>query len=117
MITGTPSPDFRGQSLAAIKNRSLLCFAIPGLILAYLVYVFFAFEVNDALKDAKLDNAKILVGDSYSYKTVVSHDNRSGRYVVAIEGEKKAAMRRANNQNGCCLMAKTQMLIWLMGIA
>ena len=89
MITGTPSPDFRGQSLAAIKNRSLLCFAIPGLILAYLVYVFFAFEVNDALKDAKLDNAKILVGDSYSYKTVVSHDNRSGRYVVAIEGEKK----------------------------
>jgi len=89
MMTGTPSPDFRGQSLAAIKNRSLLCFAIPGLILAYLVYVFFAFEMNDALKDAKLDNAKILVGDSYSYKTVVSHDNRSGRYVVAIEGEKK----------------------------
>ena len=89
MMTGTPSPDFRGQSLAAIKNRSLLCFAIPGLILAYLVYVFFAFEVNDALKDAKFDNAKILVGDSYSYKTVVSHDNRSGRYVVAIEGEKK----------------------------
>ena len=89
MITGTPSPDFRGQSLAAIKNRSLLCFAVPGLILAYLVHVFFAFEVNDALKDAKLDNAKILVGDSYSYKTVVSHDNRSGRYVVAVEGEKK----------------------------
>ena len=89
MITETPSPDLRGQSLAAIKRRSLLCFAIPGLILAYLVYVFFAFEVNDAFEDAKLDNAKILVGDSYSYKTVVSHDNRSGRYVVAIEGEKK----------------------------
>ena len=89
MITGTPSPDLRGQSLAAIKRRSLLCFAIPGLILAYLFYVFFAFEVNDAFEDAKLDNAKILVGDSYSYKTVVSHDNRSGRYVVAIEGEKK----------------------------
>ena len=35
MITGTPSPDLRGQSLAAIKRRSLLCFAIPGLILAY----------------------------------------------------------------------------------
>ncbi len=89
MITETPSPDLRGQSLAAIKRRSLLCFAIPGLILAYLVYVFFAFEVNDAFEDAKLDNAKVLVGDSYSYKTVVSHDNRSGRYVVAIEGEKK----------------------------
>ena len=89
MTTVTASPDLREQSLAAIKRRSLLCFVIPGFILAYLVYVFFAFEVNDAFEDAKLDNAKILVGDSYSYKTMVSHDNRSGRYVVAIEGEKK----------------------------
>ena len=89
MRTGTTISDFREQSLAAINRRTFICFAIPGLILAYLGYVFFAFEVNDALQGVKLDNAKILVGDSYSYKTVVSHDNRSGRYVVAIEGEKK----------------------------
>ena len=43
MTTVTASPDLREQSLAAIKRRSLMCFAIPGLILAYLVYVFFAF--------------------------------------------------------------------------
>ena len=77
-MTGTQSPDLRRQSLAAIKRRSLLCFAIPGVILAYLVYVFFAFEVRDTLEDLKLDNAAILVGDSYSYKTQVSHNNRSG---------------------------------------
>ena len=88
-MTGTQSPDLRQQALAAIKRRSLLCFVIPGLIFAYLVYVFFAFEVRDALEDVKLDNAAILVGDSYSYKTEVSLNNRSGDYIVAIEGEKK----------------------------
>ena len=36
MIAGTVSPDLREQSLAAIKRRSLLCFVIPGFILAYL---------------------------------------------------------------------------------
>ena len=94
MRTGTTISDFREQSLAAINRRTFICFAIPGLILAYLGYVFFAFEVNDALQGVKLDNAKILVRHSYSYKTVVSHDTRSSRYLVPIEGEIKVTYKR-----------------------
>jgi phosphonate transport system permease protein len=38
---------------------------------------------------ARTDNAAILLGDFWSYKTHVTRDNRSGDVVVAIEGEAK----------------------------
>jgi phosphonate transport system permease protein len=36
-----------------------------------------------------MDNARILVADSYSYKTHVTRDNRMGGVTIAIEGERK----------------------------
>ena len=38
---------------------------------------------------ARLDNAALLMGDFWSYKTHVTRDNRSGDLSVSIEGERK----------------------------
>ncbi|QBF30650.1 phosphonate ABC transporter, permease protein PhnE [Thalassococcus sp. S3] len=70
-------------------RKRLTNFAIPGAVLAYLVYVFFAFDVPGLAQRASLENARTLVADSYSYKTHVTRDNRNGEIEVAIEGERK----------------------------
>ena len=70
-------------------RKRLVTFGLPALILAYFVYVFFAFDIPGLASRAKSENAATLVADSYSYKTEVLRDNRSGAFKVAIEGERK----------------------------
>ena len=72
-------------------RKRLINFGLPALVLAYLVYVFFAFNVPGLLQDANWKNGRTLVSDSFSYKTHVTRDNRSGDVSVAIEGERKGA--------------------------
>jgi phosphonate transport system permease protein len=72
-----------------IARKRLLAFAAPGVILAYFVYLFFAFDIPGLMDRARMDNAAILVADSYSYKTHVTHDNRNGGLGFAVEGEAK----------------------------
>lgn len=72
-------------------RKRLLTAAVPVVILAYLTYVFFAFDILGLTERARMDNAAILVSDSYSYKTHVTRDNRSDVTSVAIEGERKGA--------------------------
>lgn len=71
-----------------LKKR-VLAFGLPAMVLAYLVYVFFAFDVPGLAERANLQNGKTLVRDSYSYKTHVTRDNRTGQMTYAIEGERK----------------------------
>ncbi|AYE87662.1 phosphonate ABC transporter, permease protein PhnE [Sulfitobacter sp. D7] len=63
--------------------------AAPVLILVYLTYVFFAFDVAGLGDRINVSNMKTLVADSYSYKTHVARDNRNGEMEIAIEGERK----------------------------
>ena len=79
----------RATALGAVRRKMWLSLALPGAVLAYLVYVFFAFDVPGLAERARLDNAALLVADSYSYKTHVTRDNRSGTFSVAIEGESR----------------------------
>ena len=72
-------------------RKRLVSLAFPLIILAYLVYVFFAFDVPGLAERLNPQNARTLVADSYSYKTHVTRDNRSGEVSVAIEGERKGA--------------------------
>lgn len=87
-----PSPTVADR-LPAIERlfarKRLFSFGVPGVILAYLLYVFFAFDVPGLIQRANMDNARILVADSYSHKTHVTQDTRSGQIRVAIEGEAK----------------------------
>ncbi len=71
------------------SRKRLTNFGLPALVLAYLTYVFFAFDVPGLAERANWDNGKTLIADSYSYKTHIERDNRSGKVSAAIEGERK----------------------------
>jgi phosphonate transport system permease protein len=70
-------------------RKRLIAFGVPALVLAYLAYIFVAFDIAGLAERANLDNGKTLIRDSYSYKTHVTRDNRSGQMEYAIEGERK----------------------------
>ncbi|KKK56571.1 hypothetical protein LCGC14_3063200, partial [marine sediment metagenome] len=73
----TASRSFRRKRIASL--------AAPVLILVYLAYVFFAFDVAGLGDRISVSNMKTLVADSYSYKTHVARDNRNGEMEIAIE--------------------------------
>jgi len=92
-----------GAAVAEIKaladrrfgTKRLVAFGAPGLILAYFVYIFFAFDIPGLYQRAQADNAVALVSDMVSYKTHVTRSNRGeGSYEVAIEGERKGSYTR-----------------------
>lgn len=70
-------------------RKKFASFALPAAILAYLIYISFAFDVPGLIARINIDNARALVADSYSYKTHVTRDNRTREVGVAIEGERK----------------------------
>ncbi|MDZ7908114.1 MAG: phosphonate ABC transporter, permease protein PhnE [Gemmobacter sp.] len=77
------------QMTGTFRRKRMVAFAVPAVILAYLVYVFFAFDIPGLAQRARMDNAAILLADFWSHKTHVTRDNRSGDLTVAIEGEAK----------------------------
>lgn len=77
------------QMTGTFRRKRMVAFAVPAVILAYLVYVFFAFDLPGLAARARMDNAGILLADFWSHKTHVTRDNRSGDLTVAIEGEAK----------------------------
>ncbi|UWR53406.1 phosphonate ABC transporter, permease protein PhnE [Phaeobacter inhibens] len=88
----TVPPTLRKLDMERLFMRKrALSLALPLLVLAYLAYVFVAFDVAGLAERMNPKNARTLVADSYSYKTHVTRDNRSGAVSVAIEGERKGA--------------------------
>lgn len=76
-------------TIGILRRKRLTAIGISAAILAYFVYIFFAFNIPEVIRSIDGDDARILVSDSYSYKTHVSRDNRTGEVAVAIEGERK----------------------------
>ncbi|QQA43849.1 phosphonate ABC transporter, permease protein PhnE [Pelagovum pacificum] len=74
---------------AGLRRSQLWIFGVPALVLAYLVYVFFAFDTPRVLAEADGENGAILLADMVSYKVHVTRDNGSGDVEYAIEGERK----------------------------
>ena len=89
MTTMDTNMALKGQMDGLFLKKRLFNFGLPTLVVLYLAYVFFAFDVMGLWAKASMDNARTLVADSYSYKTHVTRDNRSGEVSVAIEGERK----------------------------
>ncbi|MEH0071167.1 hypothetical protein V6L77_13910 [Pannonibacter sp. Pt2-lr] len=83
--------DLNSTILTRFRNRRIAAFAVPGLILAYLAYAVFSFDLAGLAQRARLDNAAILLADFWSYKVHVTRDNRNGGLTVAVEGENKGA--------------------------
>ena len=78
------------QITRSFRTKRQIAFAAPAILLAYLVYIFVAFDVASLASRARMDNAAILLSDFWSYKTHVTRDNVSGDLTVSIEGDKKA---------------------------
>jgi phosphonate transport system permease protein len=89
--TGYDIADAKAGATRLFARKRLIAFGLPALVLVYLAYVFFAFDIPGLLERARLDNAKILLADTYSYKTHVTRDSRVGKVTIAIEGENKGA--------------------------
>lgn len=83
------SADLYAIADRGFRRKQVMSFALPAIILVYLAYVFFAFDIAGLAQRARWDNGATLVADTYSYKTHVTRDNRNGETTVAIEGEKK----------------------------
>jgi len=89
MSDATATAILKDEADRLFARKRLVGFALPAAALAYLAYLFFAFDIPGLYERARMDNARALVADSYSYKTHVTRDNRSGDVTVAIEGERK----------------------------
>ena len=87
--TDAPRATHHDAAAALIRRKRLFAAAVPAVIAAYFAYVFFAFDIPGLAERARLDNARVLVADSYSYKTHVTRDNRTGGISVAVEGSNK----------------------------
>ncbi|MBO9448699.1 phosphonate ABC transporter, permease protein PhnE [Tropicibacter sp. R16_0] len=87
--TNLPVEALKSKADKIFVRKRIMNFGLPILVLLYLAYVFFAFDVPGLYEKASWKNGKTLVSDSYSYKTHVTRDNRNGEVSVAIEGERK----------------------------
>lgn len=95
-MTMTAAETLKIEADSLFRRKRLMAFGLPVLILAYLVYTFFSFDVPGLIKRFEIDNARALVADSYSYKTHVTRDNRADDVVIAIEGERKGTYPTGN---------------------
>ncbi len=88
-MTAIDLTDAKSHADAIFRRKRLIAFSFPAVILAYLVYIFFAFDLPGLAGRANLDNAVTLASDSWSHKVHVTRDNRSGEITYAVEGERK----------------------------
>ncbi|MEM7711488.1 MAG: ABC transporter permease subunit, partial [Pseudomonadota bacterium] len=87
--TADATTDAYGATDRHFARARLWLMGIPALLLAYLVYIFFAFDGPDLIRTANGENGRILLSDTVSHKVHVTRDNRDGSLEVAIEGERK----------------------------
>ncbi|MEE2944613.1 MAG: phosphonate ABC transporter, permease protein PhnE [Pseudomonadota bacterium] len=85
----TNTAALQADASRLFRKKRLFSFGVPALILAYLTYIFFAFDIMGLVQKANGDNARSLIADTYSHKVHITRDNRNGAVTAAIEGEKK----------------------------
>ena len=77
-------------SVAYIRRKSFISAGFLITVLFYLIYIFFAFDMNGLVKRAKFENAKTLVADSWSHKEHMTISRRNKNITFTVEGERKA---------------------------
>jgi phosphonate transport system permease protein len=89
-VTDSPAAPLRTEVLGLFARKRRIAFLLPGVILLYLIYIFFAFDIPGLAQRARMDNAAILMSDFWIHKTHVTRDNRTGEVTVSIDGETRA---------------------------
>jgi phosphonate transport system permease protein len=106
-MTATLSAGLADAVTASFAAKRRMAFAIPAVILAYLIYAAISFDLAGLAQRARLDNAAILLGDFWSHKTHVTRDNKTGEVVVAIEGENKGTYPQGKTPDWVTLAGAT----------
>jgi phosphonate transport system permease protein len=91
----TGSAVMQADLLAQFGRKRLQAFIFPSIILVYLVYIAFAFDLSGLAQRARMDNAVILLTDAVAHKVHVTRDNRSGEIEVSIEGSRRMVFSEA----------------------
>lgn len=79
----------RAEICRRLARRRALLLAAPVVLLVYLTTIFFSFDLPGIAARMRPENAAVLLGDFWSFKTHVTLDRRKPGLDVAIEGEAK----------------------------
>ena len=82
-----------------ISRKRMIAFAVPSVLLAYFVYIFFAFDIAGLVQRAQPANALTLAADTVSYKVHVTRSHSDGDMEYAIEGERKGRYPEGTRPN------------------
>ncbi len=91
-MTATDTLDpgaLKSQAETLFQRKRLTAFGMLALVCVYLLYAFISFDVSSLLRSASPENGATLLRDTYSYKTHITRDNRSGEVTYSIEGERR----------------------------
>ena len=88
-MSNTSYPPQTADAASFMIRKKRISIGILALIFFYLSYIFISFDFYNVFREARSDNASILLSDSLSYKTHLTRDNRNNQFSLAIEGEKK----------------------------
>jgi len=90
-MTALPIDTVKADTDRLFQRKRLFALAFPAVILAYFVYIFFAFDIAGLSQRANWQNAVTLASDSWSHKVHVTRNNRDGTIAYAVEGERKGS--------------------------
>lgn len=79
-----------GDVIARHRRAFIWPVGLLVLVVGYLTYAFFAFDISDLVAKSRLDRGVLLGLDSVAYKVHVEKNLRRGAFEVAIEGERDA---------------------------
>lgn len=80
----------RDRVSRTLRRTTRIGFAMLALVLVYLTYTWFAFDVPALIKSAKPERAALLATDAVAHKVHVTRMLRRGTTAIAIEGERTA---------------------------
>ncbi len=80
----------RDNVARTLRRTTRIGFAMLALVLVYLTYTWFAFDVPALINSAKPERAALLATDAVAHKVHVTRMLRRGTTAIAIEGERTA---------------------------
>jgi len=87
---GMPANPDRDSIARSLRRRSHAGFALLAVVVAYLAYAWFAFDVPGLIDSARPERAALLATDAVAHKVHVTRMLRRGTTVIAVEGERTA---------------------------
>ena len=79
-----------GDILSSHRRHFLWPVGLLVLVIGYLTYAFFAFDIPELIAKSRLDRGVLLGLDSVAHKVHVEKNFRRGLFEVAVEGERTA---------------------------